>query len=218
MRTNICGICEIRCKIIIRRTTKNAIKEVKGLKIIFGLTVLAMGLSFAASCSDPINQPPDNNNNNNGGETVNGIATQVEGLYEGVDTMSFDMLASVKPYTIPDSIATMSVTATGDRAVSVTWYDVLTHLQMGATFKATVDGTLTHITLTEDGDTVRFSNFIVEGNDTIVPDSVHANMGTPNNRSYAAAFTGAVSKSTHLGNFYIHTAFGATGNVYAAVA
>lgn len=85
---------------------------------------------------------------------------------------------------------------------------------MGATFKATVDGTLTHVNLTEDGDSVRFSNVIVEGNDTIVPDSIHANMGTANNKSYAATFTGAVNKTTHMGHFYIHSAFGAMGNVY----
>lgn len=159
----------------------------------------------------------------NGGTTLNvaqgdaqtAIGNLYEGLYLGKDTMDFAMLSGVQPYNADEEpYDSLTIVYNGNNNVTATFKSTLTHTVLGPTFRAHVYGVLSHITFTESGDSIKFSN--VQSDASVVPDSIQAAMNaplTPATKHYAATFTGAVSKKTHLGVFHINTAFGAMGAV-----
>lgn len=179
---------------------------IKNLKFVFGLAALAVCVSFT-SCSD------DDDNNTPQPQTA--IGNLSEGLYLGKDTMDFAMLSGVQPYNADEEpFDSLTIAYNGNNNVTATFKSTLTHTVLGPTFRAHVYGVLSHITFTESGDSIKFSNAQA---DASTPDSIQAAMNaelTPATKHYAATFTGAVSKKTHMGVFHINTTFGAMGAVH----
>lgn len=141
------------------------------------------------------------------------LSEQIAGVYEGVDTMSFDMMAGVQPYTVPGNVDSVVIRSTGDNTVSLQFTSVMTHTTLGTRY-ACVKGLLTHITLTDNGDNITLSNKQADGTQ---PDSVQASMSGPvtdATKSYAATLTGTINKATHEGTFHIDTRFGNMGPVH----
>ncbi len=183
----------------------------------------ADSVSFNATISGTLNDIRISIPTLNGGTTLvvrhgdasTAIGNLYEGLYEGKDTMVFAMMDGVKPYNADTTpFDTINVVYTGSNLVSATFKSTLTHTMFGPAFRAYVYGELTHINISEDGDSIKFSNVQADGSK---PDSIQAAMNTPllpSTKHYGAVFTGAVSKRTRLGVFHVSTEFGAMGAVH----